>query len=122
MAYLSATQLDGMRGTLRESFPDVLTVRRFGYTTDDYGNPVRDAGTDTNYPGRLIQRSSEERTQDGDVQTTDWTALLPWDADIQGKDQVVLGTLVFEVIGPPVYAPSPGEATHLRVSLRHASG
>lgn len=122
MAFLSDTQLAGMRDTLHSSLPELLTVRRFAFVTDDYGNPVRDVPTDTVYPGRLVQRSAEERTQDGDVQTSDWTALLPWDADVQGKDQVVLGTLTFEVIGPPVYAPSPAQATHLRVSLRHVSG
>lgn len=119
---LTENDLTGIRWTVEQSFPDTIVVRRFTTTTDDYGNEERGTATNTSYAGRLIQRDATERTEDGQVTTSDWSVLLPHDADVESSDQIIAGGYTFEVAGPPVWNPSPGQATHLRVALRHVSG
>lgn len=121
---LTEGDLRGIRATVEESFPDTVTVRRFPELRDDYNQSYRDTANpdDTTYAGRLIQRTSTEQTADGQVDKTEWSVLLPHDADVDAADQILVGGTAYEPSGDPIHNPSPGESTHLRVPLERVVG
>lgn len=116
---LQAWELEGIRSTVEESFPDTVVVRHQATgTSDTEGNWTAGDATSTTYSGRLIQRLSDERAE-VQQEITGWSVLLPHDAVVDSSDQILVDDYTFEVIGPPVHQPSPGDSTHLRVALRH---
>lgn len=124
MALLTEADLEGIRDTVGLLFSDEIVRRRFTTTKDDYNEDVRDTDNpdDVIYLGRLIWRETIERTETGQASAVLPSVLLPHDADVETTDQIIVDGLTFEVAGPPMQNPSPGESTHLRVPLRRVSG
>lgn len=90
---------------------------------DEYNVETTVEGAPRVYRARVEQRSATERTQDGDVQLSDWVAYLPKGAQVAGRDIVLYGGARFEVVGPPNHHSGPlGGLDHVEVSLRHVSG
>lgn len=118
---LSAEELVYCQQVVEESFPTAVTKRRWTQSTDDYGDPVRDAETDTATTGRLIQRTSVEQTESGQVETTEWSLLVPHDDDWTVEDQAIVSDTTYEVLSV-VHQPTPGESTHQRLELRVVNG
>ena len=115
---IPADELEAMQDTLEVSFPDTVTVtQRTASTGDSEGNEQFTTATVT-YDGKLIHRTVQETGDPSEQQSGAWFVLLPHDAVIDSADTVTVGSQNFEVVGEPIYTPSPGQSTHIRVQLR----
>lgn len=99
----------------------VLTVDEAG--EDEFGNRVPGwPGPGVTYPARLTQVSGDEVTIGRDAQVSEWKLYLEADAVIGGRDRVVDGDRVFEVVGPPLLARTPRGVHHVEARLRYIEG
>lgn len=87
---------------------------------DDYGNPSSTFGTVETVQGRLEQRSSQERTNDQNVVSSDWVAFLPPETVVYATDRIVdQYARTFEVVGAPAMRSTPSRDVLVEVSLRY---
>ncbi len=89
---------------------------------DDYGNAAETWVEGASYPCRLEPTSGQERTVDRDTQVSDWRLFLPADAELTGRDRVVVDSKVFEVVGPPAVQHTPRGPHHVEAALRYVEG
>lgn len=88
--------------------------------TDDYGNQTATWTTLAMVTGRFEQRSSEERSVDGSVVSSDWVLYLPPTVEVSARDRFTdrFGR-TFEVVGPATMRSAPARDVYVEVSLRH---
>lgn len=93
-----------------------------GETRDRYNNPQAEEKRKMTRAS-LEQTDEQEVTVGRDTQISDWTALLPRDAKISGRDQIVWNGRTFEVIGPPALRRGVGgKGAFLFARLRYIDG
>lgn len=119
MRPLTAGQVARMSDTTEATFEVEAVRRRFPLVEDVYGNETRDldAPDDLEVSVALWQDNGTETTADRDQQVSDWLARFPAGFEVTGRDLVLVGDRIFEVVGPPVDAK-----THVRARLRHVEG
>lgn len=113
---IPAAELAAMQAVVESTLTQTVTRRRYTTTTDTYGNPVRNTSSTTTYPGRLVHRSADELNTDRDTQVSDWSIILPHDADVTGRDVLEVDGDTFEVVGEP-FIFATGFDTHMRVEV-----
>lgn len=88
--------------------------------TDEYGNPTAAWTALATVTGRFEQRSSEERSIDGAVVSSDWVLYLPPTVEVSARDRFTdrFGR-TFEVVGPANMRSAPNRDVYVEVSLRH---
>jgi hypothetical protein len=88
---------------------------------DEYGNEIRgEVRTET-----LCELQQRHQAEEGDVLGVgDFILFLPPDTPLDTNDGVIVGGLLYEVMGPPWYARNPrtGQAHHVEANLRRTGG
>lgn len=108
-----------LAGLLNQSC--TITTRTDAATTDRYGNPDKTtaATTTTCY---AEQRSRTEAAGEGLVAIEEWLVMLPTGTTVDAADQITVGSLVLEVVGPPwpVRNPRTQATSHIECTCRKA--
>lgn len=94
------------------------------YTTDGYGNQIKDWGTatETNASVWLHQRHVDELLGNREAQVSRWRVRAPLDTPLAGDSRIQHGDVLFEVDGPPHEAWTPDGAHHLVANLLVVEG
>lgn len=85
-----------------------VTLRFTGDPTgayDDYGNPVFGPSQDQSWAAWYEPRSSGEDTTAKDQQVYGYWVYLPLEAPLAGADAVLIGGVVYRVVGEPGRQP-----------------
>lgn len=100
-----------------------MVTDRYEQQAPDWDHPVVER-----FPGWLSQRSAAEALDNRTAEIGDWVAFLPIEAPITGESRVrwadpTFGvTRVFEVVGPPTPAHTPGGPHHIEAIMREVRG
>lgn len=96
---LTEAELDRMRAAAQAAMPDVAAVQRPQHVPDGAGGSTTTWTTVTDeLPCRVAWQSGGEDSVDGRPETTAaFRVTVPWDADIETTDRLVIGTLTVEV-------------------------
>jgi hypothetical protein len=101
--------------------PVTIVTRAYTGTLDDYGN---ETATETTVEtlGYLQQLSGTER--EGYVPEVTDLLIVPPDTLIQANDAVMIGTVEYEVYGPPANVWNPRTAVfhHIEATLKRVVG
>lgn len=101
----------------------VLTAPR---TTDEYGQDIANwaNATETEVTGWFQPNRGSEVLIDRDEQRFEAVAWFPAGTPINGRDRVIIGEAMYEVIGPPERRLRPWASIehHVRVALRMVTG
>ncbi len=99
-----------------------ITTRTDSGTVDRYGNPAQtEASTATTCYCEQRTRT-ESKDGKGEVQQEEWLVVLPAGTTVNGLDQITVGSLVLEVVGPPwpVRNPRTQAESHIECTARKA--
>jgi hypothetical protein len=99
---LTEDELVAMRETYGMVLSQTCTRRRYATPSGDAeGNVVRGTVTPATYPCKRQRTTATERIDGKDTQIVEDVLLLPFDADVTGRDQITIGADVYEVVGTP---------------------
>lgn len=92
---LTEAELDRMRAAAQAAMPDVAAVQRPQHVPDGAGGSTTTWTTVTGeLPCRVVSQSGGEDSVDGRPETTAaFRVTVPWDADIDTTDRLIIGTL-----------------------------
>jgi hypothetical protein len=102
--------------------PCLLVRRSDSGGEDAHGNPIEDE-TVTEVLCEIQQRQRSEDDDAGELSDTLWTLFLPHGTDLDTSDAVIVGGLVYEVMGDPWDAVqgSP-DMWHVEATVRRTAG
>lgn len=98
-----------------------ITTRTDSATVDRYGNPAPTEAT-TATVCYCEQRQRTEAAGEDQVASEDWLVMLPTGTTVDASDQIAVGTLVLQVVGPPwtVRNPRTQSDSHIECNARKA--
>jgi len=98
-----------------------ITTRTDAGTKDRYGNPGKTEASTTTVC-YAEQRTRTETAGEGTVAAEDWLVLFPAGTTIDANDEVTVGSVALEVVGPPrtVYNPRTKATSHIECDARKA--
>lgn len=96
-----------------------LTIERRSTTgMDAYGNEVTGITATEETEGYVEQRDATEITIGRETYTTDWLVVLKPGTAIAGRDRILYGSHVLEVVGQPHRTWNPRERAEGQVECR----
>lgn len=98
-----------------------VTTRTDAATVDRYGNPDATEATATTVC-YCEQRQRNEASGEDHVASEDWLVMLPTGTTVDASDQITVGSLVLQVVGPPwtVRNPRTQSDSHIECNARKA--